>query len=112
LLDYLKSGANSGRDVRESRLKPLIHYRLYGAARARDPSPRPAPPRDQDLKELDPKVLFDAFQSLGDNCELGLVQKQYRSNLLGLFKFASTPIGGLVAALRRGFSDRTSPDHL
>jgi hypothetical protein len=126
LLHYLESGAEAGcnpyksfdtkgymeryPDVRESGLNPLIHYRLYGAEHRRDPSPQPASLRNRDSKEMDPKALFDAFQSLGDNCELGLVQKHYRSNLLGLFKFASTPIDGLVAALRSGFRDLTSPE--
>jgi hypothetical protein len=126
LLDYLEFGAKIGRnpnkwfdnegymerypDVRKSGLNPLIHYRLYGAQRRLDPSAKPEPPQDQDTKELDPKSLFDAFQSLGDNCELGLVQKHYRSNLLGLFKFASSPINGLIAALRSRFRDFTSPE--
>jgi hypothetical protein len=128
LLHYLESGAKAGcdpnrwfdnesyleryPDVRESGLNPLIHYRLYGAQRGRDPSRRPASLPDQDSYELDPKSLLNAFQSLGDNCELGLVQKHYRSNLLGLFKFASTPIGGLIAALRSDFRDLTSPECL
>ncbi len=125
LLHYLETGAAAGRnpnrwfdnegyiarypDVRESGLNPLVHYRLYGAASRRDTSPKPAPSRGQERIELDPRSLLNAFQSLGDNCEFGLVQKHYGSNLLGLFKFASTPLGGLVAALRSDFRDLTSP---
>jgi hypothetical protein len=126
LLHYLDLGAAEGRnpnnwfdnqsyiarypDVRQSGLNPLIHYRLHGAVQGRDASPQPALLAHPRPEELEPKALLNAFQSLGDNCELGLVQKHYRSNLLGLLKFASTPLGGLIAALRAGFRDLTSPE--
>lgn len=62
--------------------------------------------------ELNLGVLFDLFQSVGDNCEFGLVQSAFFANQLGLFKFASTPIDGLITALRTRFDALTSPAHI
>jgi hypothetical protein len=99
-------------DVRPSGLNPLVHYRLFGAAQGRDASRRSSPLADRKSSDLQPGSLFDLFQSLGDNCELGLVQSAFFANQLGLFKFASTPIEGLIAALRSRFDALTSADHI
>lgn len=40
-----------------------------------------------------------AFESLGDNCEFGLVQRHARVEPLGLLRFAGMSLGKLVAAL-------------
>jgi hypothetical protein len=49
-------------------------------------------------------ALLADFQSLGDNCEFGLLQRFCGSEPLGLLRFASTPLEGLLAALADGFA--------
>ena len=43
--------------------------------------------------------LMLAFESLGDNCEFGLVQRDGGAEPLGLLRFAGMSLGNLVAAL-------------
>lgn len=52
------------------------------------------------------------FQSLGDNCELGLVQRQLGAEPLGLFRFAHTMIDGLIAAFESRFVAFESPENI
>ena len=99
-------------DVRPSGLNPLVHYRLHGAALGRDASRQVSGLPVQKSSQLRLDALFDLFQSLGDNCEFGLVQSAFFANQLGLFKFASTTIEGLIAALRTRFDALTSADQI
>lgn len=53
------------------------------------------------------------FESLGSNCELGMLQRHHGAEPLGLFRFSYTPLDGLLAALEgdfhtASFSDRAS----
>jgi hypothetical protein len=43
--------------------------------------------------------LMLQFESLGQNCEFGLVQRHYQAEPLGLFRFSSTPLPKLLLAL-------------
>jgi hypothetical protein len=43
------------------------------------------------------------FESIGENCELGLVQRRWGAEPLGLLRFASSPPDKLWPALRQGF---------
>jgi len=78
-------------DVAAAQLAPLIHYVRHGRSEGR----LARPPLD---------ALFDGFQSLGGNCEFGLVQRHFGSETLGLLRFAQVPIGGLIAALEARFA--------
>ena len=49
------------------------------------------------------------FESLGDNCEFGLVQRKAGSEPLGLLRFSSAPITALLRALRDRFEGLTEP---
>lgn len=55
--------------------------------------------------EQNPEVgrLMVGFESLGDNCEFGVVQRHYGAEPLGLLRFTSTPSKLLMAALDAGF---------
>ncbi len=75
------------RDVAAQRVDPMLHFIRHGRQEGRDP---------QAL--VDP--LFDDFQSLGSNCELGLVQRYFGREPLGLFRFSTTPLKGLLLFLR------------
>jgi hypothetical protein len=55
------------------------------------------------------------FESLGENCEFGLVQRKGGAEPLGLLRFSSTPLPKLLAALTARFeglgrSDKISVD--
>jgi hypothetical protein len=47
--------------------------------------------------------LVQRFESLGDNCELGLVQRRVGAEPLGLLRFAGAPLPHLLEALRARF---------
>ncbi len=70
---------------------------LRAVARTLPVPARPTPP-DPALPEL---AL--AFESLGENCELGLVQRAWGAEPLGLLRFASAPFDKLLPALRQRF---------
>jgi len=56
--------------------------------------------------------LMRRFESLGENCEFGLVQRRCGYEPLGLLRFASAPYGLLLRALRERFSGMAAPDML
>ncbi len=104
-----------------------IHFHLPDAARPLDvglnadrrwlgaafsslalyPDTRPAVPdtlRDAAAAEaIALPDLLSRFESLGQNCEFGLVQRQAGAEPLGLLRFSSTPLPRLLAALAARF---------
>jgi hypothetical protein len=56
--------------------------------------------------------LMLKFESLGQNCEFGLVQRQCKAEPLGLLRFSSTPLPKLLAALEAGFAGMGLPETL
>ncbi len=56
--------------------------------------------------------LAACFESLGRNCEFGLVQRHFGAEPLGLLRFASIQPPGLLAGLREGFSALGAPGAL
>jgi hypothetical protein len=79
--------------------EPLLHFIRHGAAEG----------RKTNAKDLN---VMAVFQSLGDNCEFGLVQRQVGAEPLGLFRFASTRIDGLIAAFESRFARFQSPENI
>lgn len=61
---------------------------------------------------LQPSDLVQAFESIGDNCEFGLVQRYCGAEPLGLFRFSSARIEDLVHALDTDFSEYGGADDL
>ena len=61
---------------------------------------------------LDPELgqFMLGFESLGDNCEFGVVQRHYGAEPLGLLRFTATPSKLLVMALNSGFAGVGDPD--
>jgi hypothetical protein len=53
--------------------------------------------------------LMHQFESLGQNCEFGLVQRRCQAEPLGLLRFASVPLPNLLAALDAGFTGMGEP---
>ena len=62
-------------------------------------------------------VLGDAdlvlcFESFGDNCELGLVQRRAGVEPLGLLRFAGAPLRNLLRGLNARFANIADPAHI
>jgi hypothetical protein len=52
------------------------------------------------------------FESLGENCEFGLVQRRCGIEPLGLLRFSSTPLPPLLKALRARFAGMGRPEFI
>jgi hypothetical protein len=61
------------------------------------------------LERLAARELMLRFESLGQNCEFGLVQRRCDAEPLGLLRFASTPLPQLLAAFDGGFEGVGGP---
>ena len=61
---------------------------------------------------LPSRDLMMRFESLGESCEFGLVQRRCEAEPLGLFRFASAPLPKLLAALNADFAGFGEPDAL
>ena len=61
---------------------------------------------------LDDHDLVLAFESLGDNCELGILQRKVGVEPLGLLRFAGAPLRDLIRALRSRFAGIADPDRI
>jgi hypothetical protein len=57
-------------------------------------------------------ISMGLFQSLGDNCEFGLVQSRLGAEPLGLYRYANTKIDGLIAAFESRFVALQSPENI
>ncbi|MDR3534639.1 MAG: hypothetical protein P4L90_29255 [Rhodopila sp.] len=60
----------------------------------------------------DDRDLVLQFESIGDNCELGLVQRRAGAEPLGLLRFSGTPLRNLLRGLNARFVDIADPDHI
>jgi hypothetical protein len=58
------------------------------------------------------RELMLRFESIGENCEFGLVQRRCGAEPLGLFRFASAPLPKLLAGLAARFEGLSNPDNL
>jgi hypothetical protein len=102
-LDLLGSGDDRvlGFQFKRLLLAPLLPAPVQEAA--------PAVPPVPDLALDD---LMNRFESLGQNCEFGLVQRACGAEPLGLLRFASAPLDKLMPALRRRFAGMGQPGHV
>ena len=55
--------------------------------------------------------LFGRFESIGDTCEFGIVQRRFGAEPLSLLRWASTPVDKLVTALDTDFAGVGEPEH-
>ena len=83
---------------------------------AAPPEPDPAPAQHAPpaspaaaAAALSAGELMKSFESIGENCELGLVQRQCGTEPLGLLRFASAPLPKLLHALRERFAGLGHP---
>jgi hypothetical protein len=61
---------------------------------------------------IDDADLVVQFESIGDNCELGLVQRQAGAEPLGLLRFAGAPLRNLLRGLHARFANIADPTHI
>jgi hypothetical protein len=61
---------------------------------------------------LDERDLVLQFESIGDNCELGFVQRQAGAEPLGLLRFAGAPLRNLLRGLNARFANIADPGHI
>src|SRR5271168_2182431 len=61
---------------------------------------------------LDDRDVVLQFESIGDNCELGLVQRQAGAEPLGLLRFAGAPLRNLLRGLNARFANIADPNHV
>ena len=55
------------------------------------------------------KEILGKFESLGDNCEFGIVQRYFGIEHLGLFRFNGTPLSALMMGLDDHFIELEKP---
>jgi hypothetical protein len=67
---------------------------------------------DGSVDRLPLNELMMQFESLGENCEFGLVQRRCGAEPLGLLRFASAPLPVLLAGLRARFEGIGKPDEI
>ena len=67
------------------------------------PSATAGPQQDDRAADHRTALMLD-FESLGENCEFGLVQRRCGIEPLGLLRFSSTPLPPLLHALRERFA--------
>ena len=64
------------------------------------------------VAEATDKEILGHFESLGDNCEFGLVQRAAGVEQLGFFRFNFAEMPGLLKALDSAFADMDQPGSL
>jgi tetratricopeptide (TPR) repeat protein len=113
-LDYARIAAERG-DASESRrrfssmrerfghdlamLDEIGHYELRAAlSQSESTSPLSDGPQQDDARSL-----LLSLEGLGDNCELGLLQRRFGAEPLGLFRFAAISVRNLIDGLTAGF---------
>jgi tetratricopeptide (TPR) repeat protein len=95
----------------------LAHQELEVAAREGKPTPFEipvrllTPSRRADEESAQIKKLLMQFESLGDTCEFGMVQRQFGAEPMGLLRWASIPTSRLIAALDNRFDGVGEPDN-
>jgi hypothetical protein len=60
--------------------------------------------------KCNPRELLFKFESLGESCELGFVQRHFKAEPLGLLRWAGIPFESLLAGLQSGFAGLGAPE--
>ena len=63
------------------------------------------------VKDAATRDLLLRFESIGENCEFGLVQRRYGAEPFGLFRWNIVWVECLVAALEHGLDGIGAPEH-
>lgn len=57
------------------------------------------------MTDFETPEFYQEFESLGANCEFGLVQRHFGAEPLGLLRWPAISVDGLLASLQSGFSE-------
>ncbi len=57
------------------------------------------------VRNMADHLFYQRFESLGANCEFGLVQRRFGSEPLGLLRWPDITVQGLISTLRNTFSE-------
>ncbi|HWB49786.1 MAG TPA: tetratricopeptide repeat protein [Stellaceae bacterium] len=68
------------------------------------PQPAPAAPAEAGAEEISASALMLSFESLGERCDFGAVQRHFGVEPLGLLRFAWSRFESLIAALEDRFA--------
>ena len=99
-------------EARRNEAYLLASYARADSGAGRDNAPAPvARTRDRSVL-LKPEQLLLAFESLGSDCELGLLQRRYKAEPLGLLRWGGPTIEHLIVGLREGFARLGEPGTL
>lgn len=74
-------------------------------------TPTPPTPTAPEIPR-DASELIRYFESLGDNCEFGFVQRHLACERPGPLRFNASPIGPLIAGFDKAFADVAEPGNL
>jgi hypothetical protein len=66
----------------------------------------------EEMLHLNPVALLRLFESLGDNCEFGIVQRKMGLEVFNLFRFGNTRLSSLVGALTADLKAANQPSEL
>lgn len=94
-------GMNSDRRLLSVAFNTLDLYSEPGMLSAKQDVARNA---GRNVARLSDAKLMFRFESLGENCEFGLVQRRFGAEPLGLLRFASVSLPKLLSALDAGFA--------
>lgn len=91
--------------------RAVVAQRLALEADAMDSPDRPMPVEVARVKDEAACRLLLGFESVGDDCEFGMVQRRYGAEPLGLLRWNWVPFGDLLAALDAGLARMGEPEH-
>ncbi|GAN54823.1 hypothetical protein [Tanticharoenia sakaeratensis] len=90
---------------------PLVSLRLAPADLVdTDAKQQALPEAFADFAMLDDAKLIRSFESIGNNCELGIVQRQLGTEPLDLYRFSAVPLGWILYGIDRAFENIDASD--
>ena len=106
-----KVAARDADDLAATRMLERISYVRNLDEPAQKDRDRPAPIAPPMRDEPATRKLLLGFESIGQDCEFGTVQRAYGAEPLGLLRWTDTNVASLLAALADGFSGMGEPEH-
>ena len=75
------------------------------------PPHTPADPVTEDQRRAIAATILPDFQSFGDDCEFGFLQRRLGMEAIGIFRFTSISIADLTRGIDAGFAGIGDPEH-
>lgn len=76
-----------------------------------EPQHRPRPVEVPRVHDEAIRTLMLGFESVGNDCEFGMVQRRFGAEPLGLLRWNNVGLGNLLEALAAGFDGMGDPEH-